>query len=146
MLLIFVSTAYCVLWHCGVVSPSVPLWLCLCVLDPGPCCCCFASFSEGETQIWLGDLRVVWWLAGFDVLILPQILLLYRLVPRYVQFSLPLRLSSFQDRASELYRPHSKKLSGGNIKLQAKRAILNRNAAFHFTAFNSYLVTVAVFW
>ena len=78
------------------------------------CCFCLVLFAWDDTQIWLGDLHFVFspvevfldYVAtvGFE---------LYRcdLVTRVQFFCLDalISLSSFQDRAFELYRPHSGK-------------------------------------
>ena len=69
-------------------------------------------FAWDDTQIWLGDLHFVFPpVAGFCVCfdVATVVFGLYGcvLVSLVQRFAALIRLSSFKDRASELYRPHS---------------------------------------
>ena len=93
----------------GLRPPSCPCGCSCFVLGSGlvPLLFCRLCFVfGGETQIWLGDLRVVWCLDGCVALDCHSCHSLYSLNSRCVQCSLLFRLYQFQDRASELYRPH----------------------------------------
>ena len=50
--------------------------ICWFLFGPGPVLCCFAVLLFGETQIWLGDLRVVvggvFWFVFCVVMICPR--------------------------------------------------------------------------
>ena len=109
--------------HYGVECPINAFcgnWWCFC-FGPWPRAAvgfCFVLFAWDDTQIWLGDLHFVWlgvvlcfWVNWHRRLCVVQTGL-GSLGPLFAFLN---SLSSFQDRAFELYRPHSGKkyLTGG---------------------------------
>jgi hypothetical protein len=76
--------------------------------------CCFAVGFRGETQLWPGDLRVVW-LFVVSVLIVVSFGFahnLYETTVFHAEFLIRLScLNQFQDRALEPDRPYQKKKS-----------------------------------
>ena len=97
---------HCVQWQIDSVGVFVwapaPFFVCFVLFF----CCCFA-FSAGETQVWLGDLRVVFFVfvgCGFVVFIdLPTP---RTLCPCTVYI---FSLLSCKDRVLARHRPHSRK-------------------------------------
>ena len=111
-------------------------------LGPGPFfCCVFAVASRGETQIWLGDLRVVCRFAFcFFVLVF-----LFELPTKFLngttafhaEFIIRLTcLYQFQDRALERHRPSQRKKmrflaeSSGVTKLELLKGTLAEGLRF----------------
>jgi hypothetical protein len=87
-------------------------------LGPGPFfCCVFAVASRGETQIWLGDLRVVCRFAFFVFVLVFLLELPTQFINGttafHAEFLIRLTcLYQFQDRALERHRPSQRKKRG----------------------------------
>ena len=89
-------------------------------LGSGPGLLLLCCFLRGETQIWLGDLRVV--LVVFccsRIVSLPPLLVIYCTAWTIcVQYSVLVCLYYWQDRASEHYRPYPGKNIEGSLEVK----------------------------